>query len=73
MTHEIAGRGLVMLGCGKMGSALLRGWLQGSIAAQDVWVLDPYAPDWLSEFPQIHVNADLPPDPAVVLPAARAR
>ena len=26
---EIAERGLVLLGCGKMGSAMLAGWLEG--------------------------------------------
>ena len=26
---EVAARGLVLLGCGTMGSALLRGWLAG--------------------------------------------
>ena len=34
-------RGLVLLGCGKMGSAMLQGWLDNGLAASSVWVLDP--------------------------------
>ena len=30
---EVAARGLVLLGCGKMGGALLKGWLAGGLPA----------------------------------------
>ena len=36
----IAERGLVLLGCGKMGSAMLAGWLQRGLPAASVWVID---------------------------------
>jgi pyrroline-5-carboxylate reductase len=35
---------LVLVGCGKMGSALLRGWLAHGLAAADVFVVEPDAP-----------------------------
>jgi pyrroline-5-carboxylate reductase len=34
---------LVLVGCGKMGSALLRGWLTHGLAAADVFVVEPDA------------------------------
>lgn len=38
---------LVLLGCGKMGGALLQGWLSSGLKPGDVQVLDPYPTDWL--------------------------
>lgn len=35
-------RGLVLLGCGKMGGAMLEGWLSGGLAPGRVTVLEPY-------------------------------
>ena len=32
---------LVLVGCGKMGGALLRGWLSRGVAAKDVFVIEP--------------------------------
>ena len=32
--QQIAEKGLVLLGCGKMGSAMLQGWLADGIAAR---------------------------------------
>jgi pyrroline-5-carboxylate reductase len=37
----IADRGLLLLGCGKMGSALLEGWLSGGLAVSAVTVIEP--------------------------------
>ena len=34
---------LVLVGCGKMGSALLHGWLTHGLAAADVFVVEPDA------------------------------
>ena len=44
---RIARDGLVLLGCGKMGSAMLRGWLDGGLPASSVSVIDPAPSDWL--------------------------
>ncbi|SEO35227.1 pyrroline-5-carboxylate reductase [Salinihabitans flavidus] len=66
----VAERGLVLLGCGKMGSALLQGWLRDGLPSSSVWVQDPNPGDWLRET-GVHVNADLPQAPAVVLIAVK--
>ncbi|MBU0780509.1 MAG: NAD(P)-binding domain-containing protein, partial [Alphaproteobacteria bacterium] len=67
---DVARRGLVLLGCGKMGSALLDGWLKGGLSAASVWVLDPAPSDWLQKT-GVHINAGLPDDPAVALVAVK--
>lgn len=66
----VADRGLVLLGCGKMGSAMLAGWLDGGLPATSVWVIDPYPSDWVKA-QGVHVNADLPVAPAIVLIAVK--
>lgn len=67
---EIAARGLVLLGCGKMGSAMLKGWLEGGLPASSVWVQDPFPSDWVTSS-GVSVNADLPENPAIVLVAVK--
>ncbi|WP_121630470.1 pyrroline-5-carboxylate reductase [Tropicibacter alexandrii] len=67
---EIARRGLVLLGCGKMGSAMLAGWLAKGLPAGSVWVQDPFPSDWV-QAQGVHVNQDLPADPAIVLIAVK--
>ncbi|HCE71476.1 MAG TPA: pyrroline-5-carboxylate reductase, partial [Ruegeria sp.] len=67
---DIARRGLVLLGCGKMGSAMLAGWLDGGLPAGSVWVIDPYPSDWVKA-QGVHVNAELPGDPAIALIAVK--
>lgn len=67
---EIAQRGLVLLGCGKMGSAMLEGWLKRGLPARSVWVMDPHPSDWL-QAQGVNLNAELPADPAIVLVAVK--
>ncbi|MCB1312089.1 MAG: pyrroline-5-carboxylate reductase [Sedimentitalea sp.] len=66
----IAERGLVLLGCGKMGSAMLAGWLQRGLPAASVWVIDPQPSDWVMA-QGVRVNAPLPERPAIVLVAVK--
>ncbi len=66
----IAQRGLVLLGCGKMGSAMLAGWLERGLPAGSVWVIDPAPSEWL-QGQGVHLNADPPADPAIVLVAVK--
>lgn len=66
----VAGRGLVLLGCGKMGSAMLAGWLAGGLPASAVWVIDPAPSDWVKD-QGVHINADLPQNPAIVIVAVK--
>lgn len=63
-------RGLVLLGCGKMGSAMLAGWLDGGLSAGAVWVQDPFPSDWLKGT-GVHINEGFPESPAVVLIAVK--
>lgn len=67
---DIARRGLVLLGCGKMGSAMLEGWLGQGLPASAVWVQDPYPSDWVKGL-GLHLNEDLPAGPAIVLIAVK--
>ena len=67
---EIARRGLVLLGCGKMGSAMLEGRLKRGLPARSVWVMDPHPSDWL-QAQGVNLNAELPADPAIVLVAVK--
>jgi pyrroline-5-carboxylate reductase len=45
----LKGSRLLLVGCGKMGSALLEGWLAGGVAAADIVVVEPAAGGALSE------------------------
>jgi len=67
---RIADQGLVLLGCGKMGSALLAGWLEGGLPSASVWVVDPHPSDWLKSR-GVQINAPLPEAPALVLVAVK--
>jgi pyrroline-5-carboxylate reductase len=66
----IADRGLVLLGCGKMGSALLAGWLAGGLPAAAVHVLEPLPSAWLRAR-GVALNGALPASPAVALLAVK--
>ncbi len=67
---KIAAQGLVLLGCGKMGSAMLKGWLEGGLPETSVHVLDPMPSEWLQSS-GVHINSDLPDAPAVVIVAVK--
>lgn len=67
---ELGRRGLVLLGCGKMGSAMLAGWLARGLSPQGVWVIDPNPSDWLRET-GVQINTALPDAPAIVIVAVK--
>lgn len=67
---DIETRGLVLLGCGKMGSALLAGWLRGGLTPAAVHVIEPHPSDWLKGT-GVALNGALPAHPAVVLIAVK--
>ncbi|MDO5657248.1 MAG: pyrroline-5-carboxylate reductase [Paracoccus sp. (in: a-proteobacteria)] len=67
---DINRRGLVLVGCGRMGGALLRGWLSNGIVPDAVTVIDPnIAPEWAEA--GLHINAAPPDDPAVLVLAVK--
>lgn len=68
--NEINARGLVLVGCGRMGSAMLRGWLAGGLQPGAVTVIDPnLAPEWQDK--GLRVNAPMPANPAVLVLAVK--
>lgn len=67
---RVARDGLVLLGCGKMGSALLAGWLKAGLPAGSVWVIEPNPSDWLIQT-GVQLNEGLPDAPAVALLAVK--
>ncbi|TDL89250.1 pyrroline-5-carboxylate reductase [Meridianimarinicoccus aquatilis] len=71
MHDTITTRGLAVLGCGKMGSAMLAGWLQRGLAPSSVWVTDPHPSDWLLSIDGLNLNVGFPESPAVVLVAVK--
>ena len=43
---DLSRRGIVLLGCGKMGGAMLSGWLARGLDPAAVHVIDPNPSDW---------------------------
>jgi len=68
--EKIAETGLVLLGCGKMGSAMLKGWLERGLPSKSVSVIDPAPSEWLRST-GVHLNSPLPDNPAIVLIAVK--
>lgn len=68
--QDINARGLVLLGCGKMGSAMLAGWLAQGVEPGAVHVIDPAPSDWLRGT-GVQINSGLPPAPAVAILAVK--
>ncbi|MFD0860286.1 pyrroline-5-carboxylate reductase [Roseovarius aquimarinus] len=66
----VAEKGLVLLGCGKMGGAMLEGWLDRGLPPSSVWVIDPKPSDWLQST-GVTINGDLPEAPGIVLIAVK--
>lgn len=67
---ELNDRGLVMLGCGKMGSAMLAGWLAAGVDPRAVHVIDPHPSDWVRA-QGVNLNGDFPDHPRAVLLAVK--
>ncbi len=67
---DVRERGLVLLGCGRMGGAMLRGWLARGVPPDAVSVLDPAPSDWLRGT-DVHINDGVPSDPALAVVAVK--
>ncbi len=67
---QIARLGMVLLGCGKMGSAMLAGWLKGGLPPSSVHVIEPAPSDWLRSS-GVQLNGALPAAPAVAILAVK--
>ena len=66
----VAERGLVLLGCGKMGGAMLEGWLAAGLPPETVSIIDP-APAPALAARGVVVNGALPEAPAVLVLAVK--
>lgn len=67
---KIAADGLILIGAGRMGGAMLDGWLRDGLPAASVWVVDPHPPERLGTL-GLHLNEPLPESPAVVVIAVK--
>ena len=65
--------GIVLVGCGKMGSAMLEGWLASGVSPQNVWILEPNPVERLKALQAdgLHLNQGLPPAPDLCLLAVK--
>lgn len=67
---KINASGLVLVGCGRMGGAMLRGWLDRGLDPGAVTVIDPkIGADWQGQ--GLRLNAPPPPGPAVLVLAVK--
>lgn len=68
--EQINDRGLVVVGAGRMGGALLDGWLGRGVKPGAVSIIDPHAaPLWAER--GLRVNEQMPPDPVAVILAVK--
>ena len=67
---QINSRGLVLVGAGRMGGAMLRGWLAQGLAPAAVTIIDPHPADWLADT-GVTVNQPAPANPAVIVIAVK--
>ena len=70
---KIGDNGLLLVGCGKMGGALLKGWIGAGVAPDQVTVIEPYPADWLIELTSEGLNLNVPPNapPTVTIVATK--
>ncbi|WP_313135766.1 pyrroline-5-carboxylate reductase [Paracoccus jeotgali] len=66
----INSRGLVLVGCGRMGGAMLKSWLARGLDATAVTVIDPNAPAALAD-QGVRLNQTPPVRPAVLVLAVK--
>jgi pyrroline-5-carboxylate reductase len=71
--QTVASKGLVLLGCGKMGSAMLQGWLSDGLPLASVYVLDPFPSEWVQGLAKqgLSLNTALPQEPAICIIAVK--
>ena len=64
---------ILLLGCGKMGGALLQGWVAKGIPLSSLFVIEPFPNDTLLELAQngLNLNENLPKHPAMIVLAVK--
>lgn len=73
MLDAINTHGMLLLGCGKMGGAMLAGWLERGVKPSAVWVNDPRPSDQVQGLVAkgLNLNAELPKAPAICVIAVK--
>jgi pyrroline-5-carboxylate reductase len=71
--ERINKKGLVLVGCGRMGSALLAAWLDAGLQIGSVYVIDPLPSETLLDMAAagLNLNSELPANPAIVVLATK--
>lgn len=71
--ETLEAKGILLLGCGKMGSAMLEGWLASGLPPSAIHILDPKPSPRLRDLAAegLHLNAPLPKRPALCLVAVK--
>ena len=71
--QTVASKGLVLLGCGKMGSAMLQGWISDGLPLASVYVLEPFPSEWVQGLAKqgLNLNTALPHEPAICIIAVK--
>ena len=71
--ERIAERGILLIGCGKMGTAMMEGWLAAGLSPSSIHVRDPNPSPRLSSLAEqgLYLNAPLPAAPALCLIAVK--
>ncbi len=73
MENLISNFGIVIVGCGKMGGAILNGWMSNGIPLEKIGVIEPRPSSWLTslEAKGLNLNKNLPSKPLVCLLAVK--
>lgn len=68
--EQVNKRGLVLVGAGRMGGAMLRGWLSRGLEPSAINVIDPDPSDFV-QASGVAVNGELPENPAALVLAVK--
>ena len=49
MGMKIEDQRIIVYGCGKMGGALIKGWLASGLQEKNICVVEPNPPDWITD------------------------
>lgn len=73
MEEEIIQRGLILYGSGKMGCALLKGWLDSGLSEKSIGVIEPEPNYWLKSLRAngLNLNGNLPNKPLFCILAVK--
>ncbi len=71
--EKVRSSGLILLGCGKMGGAMLDGWIRAGLPLACIHVVEPYPTEHLATLAGrgLHLNVALPESPAICVIAVK--